>query len=137
MRFHFAAFALNNSAFSQNWDWYHQTFLGCGEYISNTWGQTSAILKVENRKHPATKKTPKTLKSAPNEWYRWQNDLRKMPDIQVLLSIDTSSLPLGTGPKPHEIWHSGDYPVLWTNKKYKMLYINMRHNNIDYEGKTN
>ena len=58
-------------------------------------------------------------------------------DIQILLSIDTSSFPLGTGPKQHEIWHSGYYPVVWTNKKYKMIYINMGHNDIDYENHTN
>jgi hypothetical protein len=27
--------------------------------------------------------------------------------------------------------------VVWTNKKYKMLYLNMGHNDIDYENKTN
>ena len=37
----------------------------------------------------------------------------------------------------HEIWHSGYYPVVWTNKKYKMIYLNMGHNDIDYEHKTN
>jgi hypothetical protein len=133
---HFAAFALNDSDFEQNWDWYHNMFLGSGEYGSNTWRPTSAILKVET-KHPATKGLPSTFKSQPNEWYRWNNDLRKNPDIEVLISIDPSSFPLGTGPKPHEIWHSGDYPVVWTNKKFRMLYMNMGHNDIDYEGKTN
>ena len=59
------------------------------------------------------------------------------PDIKVLLSIDPASFPLGTGPKPNEIWHSGDYPVAWTNKKYKMIYVNMGHNDMDYENKTN
>jgi hypothetical protein len=44
---------------------------------------------------------------------------------------------LGTGPKQHEIWHSGYYPVAWTNKKYKMIYANMGHNDMDYEHKTN
>ncbi|HEX3166069.1 MAG TPA: ThuA domain-containing protein, partial [Chitinophagaceae bacterium] len=34
--FHFAGFALNNSAFPQNWDWYHNTFIGAGQYKSNT-----------------------------------------------------------------------------------------------------
>lgn len=140
MGFHFSAFALSKSAFDQNWDWYHQTFLGSGEYGSNTWRPTSAILKIENKKHPVTKKLPNTLKAQPNEWYRWQNDLRKNPDIQILLSIDSSSFPLGTGPKAHEIWHSGYYPVVWSNKKFKMVYVNMGHNDIDYEhkyGKTN
>lgn len=135
--FHFAGFALNNSKFSQDWDWYHQQFLGAGQYKSNTWRPTSAILRVEDRKHPVTKKLPETFKSSPNEWYRWENDLRKNADIKILLSIDSTSFPLGTGPKAHEIWHSGYYPVVWTNKKYRMLYLNMGHNDIDYEHKTN
>ena len=135
--FHFSAFALNNSTYPQNWDWYHETFLGSGEYKSNTWRPTSAILSVENAKHPTSKRLPKTFKSAPNEWYRWTNDLRKNPSIEVLLSVHPDSFPLGTGPKAHEIWHSGDYPVAWTNKKYKMIYVNMGHNDIDYEHGTN
>lgn len=137
MGFHFAAFALTPSTYPQNWDWYHNQFLGSGSYKSNTWRPTSAVLRVEDRKHKATKHLPTTFKSAPNEWYRWQNDLRQNPDIHILLSIDSTSYPLGTGPKPHEIWHSGYYPVVWTNKKYKMLYLNMGHNDIDYENKTN
>jgi hypothetical protein len=134
--FHFSAFALNDSSYPQNWDWYHNTFLGSGEYGSNTWRPTSAVLRVENQ-DPITKGLPKTFSSQPNEWYRWSNDLTKNPDIKILLAIDESSFPLGTGPKAHEIWHSGYYPVVWTNKKYKMLYVNMGHNDIDYEHGTN
>lgn len=137
MGFHFAGFALTPSAYPQNWDWYHEQFLGAGEYASNTWRPTSAVLRVEDKNHPVTKNLPTTFKSSPNEWYRWKNDLRKNPDIQVLLSIDSTSFPLGTGPKQYEIWHSGYYPVVWTNKNYKMLYLNMGHNDIDYENKTN
>jgi hypothetical protein len=136
MGFHFSAFALNDSDYSQNWDWYHNEFLGSGEYKSNTWRPTAAILRVE-KQHPITKNIPKKFKSAPNEWYRWNNDLKKNPDIEILLAIDESSFPLGTGPKPNEIWHDGYYPVVWTNKKYKMLYVNMGHNDIDYEHGTN
>lgn len=135
--FHFAGFALTPSAFNQDWDWYHNEFLGSGQYKSNTWRPTSAILKVENRHHPVTRNLPAVFKSAPNEWYRWEKDLRKNPDIEILLSIDSTSFPLGTGPKPHEIWHSGYYPVVWTNKRYRMVYLNMGHNDIDYEGGTN
>ncbi len=137
MGFHFAAFALTPSAYSQNWDWYHNEFLGSGEYGSNTWRPTSAILKVETNDHPATKNLPTTFKASPNEWYRWSKDLKSNPDITILLSIDPSSFPLGTGPKQHEIWHSGYYPVVWTNNKYKMIYVNMGHNDIDYEHNTN
>lgn len=135
--FHFAGFALTPSTYPQNWDWYHNQFLGSGSYASNTWRPTSAVLRVENRSHPATKNLPKTFKSSPNEWYRWEEDLKANTDIEILLSIDAASFPLGTGPKPQEIWHSGYYPVVWTNKKYKMIYVNMGHNDIDYENGTN
>lgn len=134
MGFHFAAFALNNSAFPMNWDWYHHTFLGSGSYVSNTWRPTSAVLDI-NRHFPVTKDLPRKFRSAPNEWYRWSNDLRKNPDIKILASIDSTSFPLGTGPKQREIWHSGYYPVVWTNLHYKMIYFNMGHNDMDYEHK--
>jgi hypothetical protein len=137
MGFHFAGFALTPSEFPQNWDWYHNEFIGAGQYVSNTWRPTSAILRVEDGSHPAMKDLPTTFKSSPNEWYRWEKDLRNNPDIKILLSIDSTSFPLGTGPKQYEIWHSGYYPVAWTNKKYRMIYTNMGHNDIDYENKTN
>lgn len=137
MGFHFAAFALTPSDFPQNWDWYHKQFLGSGSYVSNTWRPTSAILRIEDNYPPATEGLPELFKSSPNEWYSWEYDLRKNQDIKILLSIDSTSFPLGTGPKPYEIWHSGYYPVAWTNTKYRMIYINMGHNDIDYENKTN
>jgi uncharacterized protein len=132
--FHFAGFALTPSSYPQNWDWYHNQFIGAGMYKGNTWRPTSAVLKVENKQHPAVRNLPDTFRSSPNEWYSWEKDLRSNPDIQVLLSIDPASFPLGTGPKQHEIWRSGYYPVAWTNKKYRMLYVNMGHNDIDYGG---
>jgi hypothetical protein len=110
MGFHFAAFALTPSAYKQDWEWYHNEFLGSGQYASNTWRPTSAMLRVEDSRHPSMKGLPAVFKSAPNEWYRWEKDLRQNHDIKILLSIDTTSFPLGTGPKLHEIWHSGYYP---------------------------
>lgn len=136
MGFHFSAFALTPSAFPQNWDWYHNEFLGSGQYGSNTWRPTSAVLSVET-KHAVTKNLPQTFKAQPNEWYKWEHDLRKNPNINILLAIDSTSFPIGTGPKKHEIWTSGYYPVVWTNKKYKMIYVNMGHNDMDYEHKYN
>lgn len=132
--FHFAAFALTPSSYPQNWNWYHDRFLGTGEYASNTWRPTAATLRVEIPSHPIAKQIPEKFTSSPNEWYRWKNDLRTNPDIKILVSIDPVSFPLGTGPKPHEIWHEGYYPVVWTNVKYRMVYFNMGHNDIDYEG---
>ena len=137
MGFHFSGFALTPSAYPENWPWYHQTFLGSGQYKSNTWRPTSAVLRIEDIRHPVANYLPVTFRSSPNEWYRWEKDLRNNPDIKILVSIDSISFPLGTGPKPHEIWHSGYYPVVWTNTKYNMVYFNMGHNDMDYEHKTN
>lgn len=136
MGFHFSAFALNDSDFSQNWNWYHNFFLGSGQYKSNTWHPTPAIVRVKNI-HPATNNLPATFKTTPNEWYSWENDLRLNPKIKILLSIDSTSFPLGNGPKQHEIWTSGYYPVVWTNTDFKMIYINLGHNDMDYDGGTN
>jgi hypothetical protein len=127
--FHFSGFALDNSAYPQNWDWYHNTFLGAGQYAANTWRPTRAILKTENMTHPATSRLPIIFQSAANEWYRWTNDLTKNPDINILISIDEASFPLGT----ENPWLSGYYPVVWANRNYKMIYLNMGHNDIDYE----
>ena len=137
MGFHFAGFALTPSAVPQNWDWYHNVFIGAGQYKGNTWRPTSAILRVEDNSLPLTRHLPHLFKSSPNEWYSWEKDLRTNDSIKILLAIDSSSFPLGTGPKLYEIWHNGYYPVVWTNTHYKMVYFNMGHNDIDYEHKTN
>ena len=137
MGFHFSGFALTPSDFPQNWDWYHNDFLGSGSYLSNTWRPTPAVLRVMDKSHPVTKNLPDTFRSSANEWYRWTNDLSTNRNIDILLAIDSSSFPLGTGPKLYEIWHEGFYPVVWTNKNYKMVYFNMGHNDMDYEHHTN
>ncbi|HEY0714298.1 MAG TPA: ThuA domain-containing protein, partial [Polyangia bacterium] len=65
MGFHFAGFALTPSKYPQNWTWYHDDFLGVGQYKSNTWRPTAAILRVERRNHPVTAQLPETFKSSP------------------------------------------------------------------------
>ncbi len=134
--FHFAAFALTPSDYPQNWPWYHNEFIGAGQYVSNTWKPTSAVLRVEGKQLKMMQGLPEKFRSAPNEWYRWEFNVKENPDIRVLLAIDSSSFPLGTGPKPNEIWHSGYYPVAWTNTAYRMVYMNMGHNDMDYAGAT-
>src|SRR6478672_13175881 len=80
MGFHFSAFALTPSDYPQNWDWYHNEFIGAGQYKSNTWRPTAAVLRVQDPTHSTTKGLSRTFTSAPNEWYRWENDLRNNPD---------------------------------------------------------
>ena len=126
MGFHVAAFSTNPN----EWSWYHNTFLGKGAFKSNTWWPTKATLKTENHNHVGTKGLPDKWTSCVNEWYAWTNDLRKNPDINILASIDPSSFPLGTD--PNQSWYSGYYPVIWSHKKYKMVYCNFGHNLMDY-----
>jgi uncharacterized protein len=134
MGFHFAAFSLADSRYPDNWPWYHNEFIKAGQYKSNTWRPTAELLKVHSPDHPSCKNLSHTFMSAPNEWYRWEKDLATDPDIEIILSLDKNTFPVGTGPKAHEIWHSGFYPVAWVNKKFKMMYMNMGHNDMDYGG---
>ncbi len=66
-------------------------------YAGNTWRPTSAILRVEDTQHPATVGLPITFKSAPNEWYKWANDLRTNRNIKILAAIDPASFPWAPG----------------------------------------
>jgi hypothetical protein len=126
MGFHVSAFTTNASG----WNWYHNTFLGSGNFQTNTWGPAAATLRCEDQTHPSTQRLPTTFKSAVSEWYSWSNDLRNNSNIRILCSIDPVSFPLGTD--PNQSWYSGYYPVVWTNKNYKMLYNNFGHNDVNY-----
>ncbi|MFD8688197.1 ThuA domain-containing protein [Streptomyces sp. NPDC059651] len=126
MGFHVSAFTTE----AQRWPWFYDQFLGSGNFRSNTWGPTTAVLRTEDRTHPATVSLPATFTSSVSEWYAWENNLRDNPDIKVLASVDPVSFPLGTD--PNQSWYSGDYPVLWTNTHYRMLYANFGHNAMDY-----
>ncbi|MFJ3666912.1 ThuA domain-containing protein [Streptomyces sp. NPDC090106] len=128
--FHVSAFTTD----AASWSWYHNTFLGSGNFASNTWGPTAVTLKVEDRTTPATVNLPATFTSSVSEWYSWSKDLRQNADIKILASIDPSSFPVGTD--PNQSWYSGYYPILWTNTKYKMLYANFGHNAMNYTTNT-
>jgi hypothetical protein len=126
MGHHVCAFTTN----AADWDWYHNQFLGSGNFVSNTWGPTAVTMKCEDQTHPSTLRLPATFTSAVSEWYSWSNDLRNNANIKILCSIDPSSFPVGTD--PNQSWYSGYYPLIWTNKNYKMMYVNFGHNDMDY-----
>jgi hypothetical protein len=127
--FHVSAY---NDASSASWPWFNQTLLGTGRFATNTWLPTAVTLKAENRSHPSLVNTGATFRSSVSEWYSWQNDLRTNPNIQVLASIDPSSFPVGTS----QVWTSGYYPIIWTNKNFKMIYANFGHNAMNYDTNT-
>ncbi|WP_306329682.1 ThuA domain-containing protein [Streptomyces venezuelae] len=128
--FHVSAFTTQASG----WDWYYNRFLGSGDFRSNTWGPTTALVRTENASHPAAAGLPATWTTAVSEWYSWTNNLRSNPDIKVLASVDPAGFPLGTD--PNQTWYSGDYPLVWTNTRYRMLYANFGHNAMNYSTNT-
>ncbi len=133
MRHGGAWFGFHVCAFNENpasWDWYHNQLLGTGAFHNNTWGPTTAVLRVEDQTHPATMHLPASYTSAVSEWYSWDRDLRTNPDIRILASVDPVSFPLGTD--PNQSWYSGYFPIMWTNRNYRMLYANFGHNAMNY-----
>jgi hypothetical protein len=128
-----AFFGFHVSAWNDDpsqWDWYYNQFLGTGAFETNTWGPQVAVLDNDDPSQPAMRRVPSTYTSGVSEWYSWQNDLRKNPNIDILASVDPASFPLGTDPTQQ--WTSGYYPIMWTNKNYKMLYANFGHNDMNY-----
>jgi len=115
--FHFAGY--NDS--STDWPWFVD-FLGGGVFYRNNWPPMPAKLVV-NPMHAVTRALPDTFMSPTNEWYQWKPSPRENPDIEVLISLDENNYPFGL----KDIIPGGDCPVVWTNKNYRMIYMNMGH----------
>lgn len=105
-----------------NWPWYVD-FLGGAVFYINSWPPLPAKLVVDDRTHPATKNLPDAFTSPANEWYVWKPSPRLSRNVRVLLTFDPANYPLGL----KDILMSGDLPAMWTNTKYKMIYMNMGH----------
>jgi uncharacterized protein len=116
--FHIAGY--NDS--STNWPWF-VSFLGGAIFDSNSWPPLPATLRVEDPASPVTRGLPRSFESPANEWYIWKPDPRESKNVEVLVSLDGSNYPLGW----KDTLVGGDLPVVWTNTRYRMLYINMGH----------
>jgi type 1 glutamine amidotransferase len=117
---HVSAFNLPGS----EWKWFN-TFLGGAYFKTNNWPPAPARVVVDDRNHPVTRRLPGSYVSPTGEWYQWQPSPRDNKDVKVLMSIAPESYPLGA----KTVIQGGDTPVVWTNTKYKMLYMNMGHGN--------
>jgi len=109
------------------WPWFVD-FLGAVFY-NNNWPPLPAKMVVDDNTHPATKSLPKNYIAPINEWYGWKPNPRDSKDIKVLVTLDPANYPLGK----KNIIHDGDIPVVWTNIKYKMLYMNMGHGDKNFD----
>ena len=122
--FHVAAYNDKDT----HWPWFVQ-FLGGAVFYTNNWPVLPAKLTVDDRNHPVTKGLPATYDSPANEWYLWKPSPRLNKDVRVFLTLDPSNYPIGV----KDIITEGDLPVVWTNTKYRMLYINMGHGPAVYD----
>jgi type 1 glutamine amidotransferase len=116
--FHVSAY---NDSYT-HWPWFIR-FLGGAVFKDNSWPPLPARLIVEDTLHPVTLGIPGRYTGPVNEWYRWDPDPRLDKAVKVLISLDQTQYPLGKKDR----LHSGDIPVVWTNTRYKMLYMNMGH----------
>ena len=104
------------------WPWFVD-FLGGAVFYTNNWPPMPARLLVEDTTHAVTRRLPPALASPTNEWYQWKPNPRENKQVKVLLSLDPGNYPLGI----KDIITGGDTPVVWTNTRYRMIYLNMGH----------
>jgi uncharacterized protein len=116
--FHIAAYNDRDT----HWPWFVE-FLGGGVFYGNNWPPLPATLTVDDRNHPIAKHIPQTFLSPANEWYIWKPSPRLNKDVKVLLTLSPSNYPIGL----KDVINGGDLPVVWTNTRYRMLYMNMGH----------
>jgi type 1 glutamine amidotransferase len=116
--FHISAYNDENT----HWPWFVD-FLGGGVFYGNNWPPLPATLNVDDNTHPITKGLPSTFVSPSNEWYIWKPSPRLNKDVKVLITLSPTNYPLGL----KDTLTAGDIPVVWTNTRYRMLYMNMGH----------
>ena len=105
-----------------NWPWFVD-FLGGAVFYINSWPPLPARLVIDDPDHPVTARIPGSFESPANEWYIWKPSPRLNQNVRVLVTFSSSNYPIGL----KDVLTSGDLPVVWTNTKYKMLYMNMGH----------
>ena len=121
--FHVAAYNDKDT----HWPWFVR-FLGGAVFYTNNWPVLPAKLTVDDPTHPVTNGLPATYQAPANEWYLWKPSPRLSKDVRVFVTLDPSNYPIGK----KDIITEGDLPVVWTNTKYRMLYINMGHGPLVY-----
>ena len=123
MGFHAAAYNDKNT----RWPWFNE-FLGCGQFYCNNWPPQAALVVCDKRRHPVTRSLPKSFVIPASEFYQWQPSPRKCKDVEVLLSISPKNYPFGI----KDVVKFGDFPIVWTNKRFRMIYLNMGHGDEEF-----
>jgi YVTN family beta-propeller protein len=105
-----------------NWPWF-VNFLGGAVFSINSWPPLPARINIDDQVHVVVAGIPHDFESPANEWYIWKPNPRDNKNVRVLATFDPSNYPMGF----KDVLTNGDLPVVWTNSKYKMLYMNMGH----------
>jgi uncharacterized protein len=113
------------------WPWFVD-FMGGAVFYKNNWPPLPAKVTVDDRTHPVTAQLPWTYLAPANEWYLWKPSPRSNKDVHVLVTLDPSNYPIGV----KDVITGGDLPVVWTNTKYRMIYMNMGHGEKIYSNAT-
>ena len=121
--FHAAAYNDRNT----HWDWFVD-FLGGGVFLCNNWPPQPVLLEVDVREHDVTRNLPASFVAPASEWYQWAPSPRLNKDVEVLLSLSPRNYPLGI----KDVVNFGDFPVVWTNRNYRMIYLNMGHGDEEF-----
>jgi type 1 glutamine amidotransferase len=127
MGFHAAAYNDKHT----NWPWFVD-FLGGGVFYCNNWPPQPVKLALDNSNHPVTQNLPQSFIAPESEWYQWKPSPRENTDVEVLLSLSEDNYPLGI----KDVVNFGDFPVVWTNKNYRMIYLNMGHGDDEFTDAT-
>lgn len=118
MGFHAAAYNDGHT----DWQWFVD-FLGGAVFSRNNWPPQPAKLVINDASHPVVKAMPASFISPMNEWYQWKPSPRERKNVKVLVSLSPDNYPIGFKDTVTE----GDFPVVWTNTDYNMIYLNMGH----------
>ena len=121
--FHAAAYNDKNT----HWPWFVK-FLGGGVFYCNNWPPQPVLVEVDNEEHPVTKDLPASFVAPASEWYQWTPSPRQNKDVEVLLSLSPKNYPLGI----KDVVNFGDFPIVWSNKNYRMIYLNMGHGDEEF-----
>ena len=109
------------------WPWFVE-FLGGGVFYCNNWPPQPVKLELDTTSHPVTGNLPSSFIAPESEWYQWSPSPRVNPYVEVLASISPDNYPLGI----KDVVSYGDWPVVWSNTKYRMVYLNMGHGDKEF-----
>lgn len=123
MGFHASAYNDRNTG----WPWFNH-FLGCGPFLCNNWPPQPALAEVDTAGHDVTRNLPQSFVLPASEFYQWNPSPRRCSDVTVLLSLSPKNYPLGI----KDVVLGGDFPVVWTNNLYRMVYLNMGHGDEEF-----